>query len=346
MVCRNPNIKLHELPEESPDQSNTTTNDEASLNLGSSSREILQQDSGETQIVHETNTQDQQDFSNNYPKNKSSVIINTEIICVDDATSKILDVVTIEKQACTKRRRKPKMDSITHDTIQQHFGKPIGEASMRLGVSRSTLKRVCRELKIPSWPMPHRKKKYAHFGISVVVLLLVRVKRWVCSSNHHGFSAMWWICGKHNAFVCESNPSAKITPKGETICMPPYYALPTSESINTTPFSKTSQAHLSVSPKKKRVVNVSDTRMVTVKASFKDDIIKFDFPLSSGVSELKNQVAQRIKLKSTRLRFKYRDEDDDLILISCDADIRNLMPLSASSVCKKTIRLIIQMTDD
>ncbi|MFS8030323.1 hypothetical protein Hanom_Chr17g01532651 [Helianthus anomalus] len=26
MVCRNPNIKLHELPEESPDQSNTTTN--------------------------------------------------------------------------------------------------------------------------------------------------------------------------------------------------------------------------------------------------------------------------------------------------------------------------------
>ncbi|MFS8030319.1 putative PB1 domain-containing protein [Helianthus anomalus] len=185
--------------------------DEASLNLGSLSREILQQDSGETQIVHETNTQDQQDFSNNYPKNKSSVIINTEIICVDDATSKILDVVTREKQACTKRRR--------------------------LGVSRSTLK-------------------------------------------------------------------------------------------------------------KKRVVNVSDTRMVTVKASFKDDIIKFDFPISSGVSELKNQVAQRIKLKSTRLRLKYRDEDGDLILISCDADIRNLMPLSASSVCKKTIRLIVQMTDD
>ncbi|KAM0059608.1 putative transcription factor Nin-like family [Helianthus debilis subsp. tardiflorus] len=344
MVCTNTNIGLDELPEEPTDQSDTTTNDEASLNLRSLSREILQQDSGETQIVHETNTQDQQDFSNNYPKNKSSVIINTEIICVDDATSKILDVVTREKQACTKRRRNRKIDSITQDTIQQHFRKPIGEASMRLGVSRSTLKRVCRELKISSWPMPHRKKKYAHFGISVVVLLLVRVKRWVCSSNHHGFSAMWWICGKHNAFIYESNPSAKITPKGETICRPPYYAQLTSESINT--FSKTSQAHLSVSPKKKRVVNVSDTRMVTVKASFKDVIIKFDFPLSSGVSELKNQVAQRIKLKSTRLRLKYRDEDDDLILISCDADIRNLMPLSASSVCKKTIRLIVQMTDD
>ncbi|KAJ0666329.1 putative transcription factor Nin-like family [Helianthus annuus] len=336
MVCTNTNIGLDELPEESLDQSNTTTNDEASLNLGSLSREILQQDSVETQIVHETNTQDQQDFSNNYPKNKNSVIINTEIICVDDATSKIHDVVTREKQAFTKRRRKR----------QQHFGKPIGEASMRLGVSRSTLKRVCRELKIPSWPMPHCNKKYAHFGISVVVLLLVRVKRWVCSSNHHGFSTMWWICGKHNAFVCESNPLAKITPKGETICRPPYYAQLTSESIHTTPFSKASHAHLSVTPKKKRVVNVSDTRMVTVKASFKDDIIKFDFPLSSGVSELKNQVAQRIKLKSTRLRLKYRDEDDDLILISCDADIRNLMPLSASSVCKKTIRLIVQLTED
>ncbi|KAM0059666.1 putative transcription factor Nin-like family [Helianthus debilis subsp. tardiflorus] len=319
------------------------------MNLGSLSREILQQDSGETQIIHETNTQDQHNVSNSCPKNKSNVIINTEFICVDDATSKILDVVTGKKQGCTKRRRKRKMDFITHDTIQQYFGKPIGEASMGLGVSRSTLKRVCRELKIARWPMPHRNKKYAHFGIYMVVLLLVRVTRWVCSSNHHGFSAMWWVCGKHNAFVCESNPSAKLTPKGETICGPLYYAQLTNESnesLNTTPFSKTSQAHLSVSLKKKMVVNVSDTRMVIVKASFKDDIIKFHFPLSSGISELKNQVAQSIKLKSTRLRLKYRDEDDDLILISCDADIRNLMPFSASSVCKNTIRLIVQMTDD
>ncbi|KAJ0798684.1 putative PB1 domain-containing protein [Helianthus annuus] len=280
------------------------------MNLGSLSREILLQDSGETHIVHETSTQDQQDVSNSYPKNKSSVIINTEFICVDDATSKIFDVVTGKKQVCTKRRRKRKMDFITHDTIQQYFGKPIGEASMGLGV---------------------------------------RVKRWVCSSNHHGFSAMWWVCGKHNSFVCESNPSAKLAPKGETICGPLYYAQLTNESdesLNTTPFSKTSQAHLSVSLKKKMVVNVSDSRMVIVKASFKDDIIKFHFPLSSGISELKNQVAQRIKLKSTRLCLKYRDEDDDLILISCDADIRNLMPFSASSVSKNTIRLIVQMTDD
>jgi len=187
--------------------------------------------------------------------------------------------------------------------------------------------------------MPHRNKKYAHFGISTVVLLIIRIKRWICSSNHHGFSSMWWICGKHNALVCELNTLAIISTKGEKICRPLYLSQLTKESDESletiSPFSKPPQAHFDVyqtSLKKKPVVNVSDTRTVIVKATFKNDIIKFQLPISSGVLELKNQVAQRVKLQSTSLRLKYIDEDDDLILIACDADFRNLMPFSASSV--------------
>ncbi|KAD3641715.1 hypothetical protein E3N88_30939 [Mikania micrantha] len=216
------------------------------------------------------------------------------------------------REACRKR----KMDSI-----------PIGEASSKLGVNGSTPNCVCSEASIASWPTQHHNKKYAHFGISDVVLLLVRVKRWICLSNHHGFSDKWWICSKHNTkFVCKSNPSAH---KRETICG--------------------SHAHSGVyqsSPKKNKVSNDSNKRMVTVKATFKDDMIKFIFPLSSGLSELKKQVAQKFELEATRLCLNYKDEDDDLILISCDADLRNLMPFSASPVGKNTIKLIVQMVKD
>ncbi|KAD3641687.1 hypothetical protein E3N88_30911 [Mikania micrantha] len=100
------------------------------------------------------------------------------------------------------------------------------------------------------------------------------------------------------------------------------------------------------SPNKNKVSNASNKRMVTVKATFKDDMIKFIFPLSSGLSELKKQVAQRFELETTRFCLNYKDEDDDLILISCDADLHNLMPFSASPVGKNAIKLIVQMVKD
>ncbi|KAM0000597.1 putative transcription factor Nin-like family [Helianthus debilis subsp. tardiflorus] len=374
------------------------------------STEIIQLDSNDSQTMWESNAQndcqnalDQHDFSNYFPKNSSDAITNTERVCVDDATSKNVDLVTVEKGfnsgekgACTKQRRKRKMDSLTPENIKQYFGKPMEEASTKLGVSRSTLKRVCRKFNIASWPIPNRNKKTVRFGIYVAVFLLIRVKRWSCSSNHRGFSARWWICGMHNSFVISRlNPS----PEGEMIRM----LLSSSqrlkevkepdESTETmTPFSKPPGArfgiyyatrlllgvirwrkraaiqhtsvrndykfvdgqmvqisdtfdvfHPSASPKKKVAKVLDECRMVTVKATYRDDMIKFRIPISSGLLELKNQVAQRIKLENTKLHLEYRDEDDDLILIACDADFHNLVSLSPTSVSNHTIKLIVQI---
>ncbi|GKA47002.1 NIN-like protein [Tanacetum coccineum] len=215
-------------------------------------------------------------------------------------------------------------------------------------ISRSTLKRVCRKLNIASWPLPHRRKKCARLSIYVVVLLLVKVKRWSCSSNRHGFSAKWWICGKHNAFDSRSKlsieaygssmiskPSA-VPPKGEKILEPLNSSqTPKSDDFIQTMNPNAPQASFDMFPAspKNNVARVSAIiRMLTVKATFENDMIKFHFPLSSGLLELKNQVAQRFKLEDSRLHLKYRDEDDDLILIACDTDLSNLiMPFSATT---------------
>ena len=52
---------------------------------------------------------------------------------VNDVANMNFDAVAEEKRVSTKRRRKPKMDSVTMEAIQQNFGKPIGEASKRIG---------------------------------------------------------------------------------------------------------------------------------------------------------------------------------------------------------------------
>nr|GEX68924.1 hypothetical protein [Tanacetum cinerariifolium] len=96
-------------------------------------------------------------------------------------------------------------------------------ASENEGVCQSTLKRVCRKVNITSWPLPHRHKKHPHLSIFVVMLMLVRMERLSYSSNHHGFSAKWWICGKHSAFdsklrlIDESSVAARFNNKSHVV---------------------------------------------------------------------------------------------------------------------------------
>ncbi|PWA41124.1 NIN-like protein [Artemisia annua] len=50
------------------------------------------------------------------------------------------------------RKRKRSENSIVLEEIEKHFGKTMDEAAAILHVSRSTLKRICRNLGIPRWP--------------------------------------------------------------------------------------------------------------------------------------------------------------------------------------------------
>nr|GEY92675.1 NIN-like protein [Tanacetum cinerariifolium] len=330
---------------------------------------------GETSTqIDVINAQDERDSGNDDYNFKASPIMENRI-SVEEGYG------YVEKKLSVKSGRKRKLQSFTLETLQQYFRMPLGDASRSLGVSRSTLKRVCRDLGIHTWPLPHRKKKFAPFGIYTAALLLVRLKRWSCSSNHHGVSPTWWTCDKHKDLVSESkmsieaNDSIRVTSPltiAEPACptpstsMPPqeqfgiYEAafllmglkrwrkrsavmrtLPHNDSLAIGMLSNTIDTFHAFS--KQDVGRFLHTKKVTVKATFDHDTVKFQFPITSGLLQLKTQVAQRIRLESTRFDLKYRDEDDDLILIACDADLRNLMPLSATSGSNVTLKLFVEM---
>ncbi|KAG5547248.1 hypothetical protein RHGRI_013050 [Rhododendron griersonianum] len=83
-----------------------------------------------------------------------------------------------------------------------------------------------------------------------------------------------------------------------------------------------------------------DTSPVTVKAMYGDDIIKFKLPPTSGIIELKEEVAMRLKLKLSSFKLKYKDEDGDWILLTCDKDLGDYLQLFSSMV-KPVIRLLV-----
>ncbi|XP_073046694.1 uncharacterized protein [Primulina eburnea] len=53
--------------------------------------------------------------------------------------------------------------------------------------------------------------------------------------------------------------------------------------------------------------------VVTIKAHFNEDIIKFGLCLSSGLEKLVEEVAKRLDLVIENLKLKYKDDDDDWI---------------------------------
>ncbi|XP_048132847.1 protein NLP7 isoform X2 [Rhodamnia argentea] len=83
-----------------------------------------------------------------------------------------------------------------------------------------------------------------------------------------------------------------------------------------------------------------DMTSVTIKATYREDIIRFRISLSSSIVELREQVAKRLKLDVGTFDIKCLDDDHEWVLIACDADWQECMDISRSSGCNM-IRLLV-----
>ncbi|PWA54949.1 NIN-like protein [Artemisia annua] len=226
-----------------------------------------------------------------------------------------------------KRGQKRKIDNLTVEAVSKHLGKPIDEAAKSLD---------------GNWSLAKHNKKTAHVTAS-------KLSQNLQSSNilFGLFAAVFLlVCSKHSYLPFESDPiyqAARLM-----VYLNRWKNKKSTKDViqNRDHLAdlKLPESSLVYAPPKQIVVGaVSDATNVTVIATFNDDRIKFRFPTSSGLVELEKEVAQRIGLKGKRLRLKYRDEDDDLILLTCDADLHNLLGARTNST---TIKLIIVLLDE
>ncbi|KAI8569820.1 hypothetical protein RHMOL_Rhmol02G0306100 [Rhododendron molle] len=83
-----------------------------------------------------------------------------------------------------------------------------------------------------------------------------------------------------------------------------------------------------------------EANKVLVKAKYGDMMLKFGLSLSAGFRELGHEVAKRLNLDVGTYFVKYKDEDDDLILIACDDDLRACVHSSISLGNTSTLVLL------
>ncbi|KAM3329616.1 hypothetical protein ACQJBY_026576 [Aegilops geniculata] len=79
---------------------------------------------------------------------------------------------------------------------------------------------------------------------------------------------------------------------------------------------------------------------VTIKASFKEDIVRFRFPCSSSVMALKDEVAKRLRMDAGMFDIKYLDDDHEWVKLACNADLEECIEISRHSGTH-VIRLLV-----
>ncbi|GKE65679.1 NIN like protein 7 [Tanacetum coccineum] len=84
----------------------------------------------------------------------------------------------------------------------------------------------------------------------------------------------------------------------------------------------------------------TDMKTITIKTSYGEDIIRFRMAANSGIITLKEEVAKRLKLDVGTFDIKYLDDDQEWVLVVCDADLQECVELSVSSRCN-IIRLLV-----
>nr|GEW69589.1 hypothetical protein [Tanacetum cinerariifolium] len=248
-----------------------------------------------------------------YPNDMTDNINMVDSREIDNAT--LYSIVTNQETSDTttnaglktktlKRGRKRKIDSLTMEAVKEHVGKPISQAAESFGVSRSTLKRFCRENGILSWPKPSQSKKTSHATDS-------NMSQEIVSQQSSQRSSSRWFARRHVVlFVVRVK---RLSSSGR-----PSYLPSKSDTIYQA-------AHL------------------MVKAIFKGDMIKFPFPITSSLLELENEVAQRLDLKGKMLSIKYKDEENDLLLITCDDDLHGFRDFLARNA---TAKLLVELASN
>ncbi|PWA92073.1 PB1 domain, RWP-RK domain, Lambda repressor-like, DNA-binding domain protein [Artemisia annua] len=80
--------------------------------------------------------------------------------------------------------------------------------------------------------------------------------------------------------------------------------------------------------------------ILTIKATYKKDMVRFSFKLSDGFMKLEENIATRFQLKLGSFSLKYKDIDGDMILITCDSSLS--VSVDDFRLCGQTvIRLVV-----
>lgn len=222
---------------------------------------------------------------------------------------------------------------------------------MLLAVCPTTLKRICRQHGIQRWPS--RKLKKVSHSLKKIQLVMDSI---------HGGSGSFHIGSKptHSTFPatkietftpCSWSSSSGHSLSGDDVLKrtksdAELYAL--NDKKQEPNIIVRSLSHKSLIEPTKRHVNhprkprVQREDNMSVKVSFGEEKTRFRMQKDWGYSDLLHEIARRFCMNDTSgYQLKYLDDDDEWVLLTCDADVEECIDVYQSFRKSGTIRLTL-----
>ncbi|CAN8276831.1 unnamed protein product [Cochlearia groenlandica] len=265
-----------------------------------------------------------------------------------------------------KRKRKAEND-ITLDTLRQHFAGSLKDAAKNIGVCPTTLKRICRQHGILRWP----SRKIKKVGHSLRKLQVVM-------DSVQGVQGSLHLASFYTSFpqLHTSSSSFPLLNPTQTVHVPPK-SLPSSSTSQTSSgsstccssedqqvvvFHKTDPIHpqklttsslqeeqgpVRVTSSLPPLLSATASRKpkdgMKVKAMFGDSKMRMSLQPHWRFTDLRREIANRFGMDDvlrSKFSLKYLDDDQEWVLLTCDADLEECIQVYKSSL-KKTIRILV-----
>lgn len=80
---------------------------------------------------------------------------------------------------------------------------------------------------------------------------------------------------------------------------------------------------------------------IIVKATYKEDIIRFKFDPSAGCFQLYEEVARRLKLQNGTFQLKYLDDEEEWVMLVSDSDLQECLDI-LESLGKRSVKFLVR----
>ncbi|KAL0739677.1 hypothetical protein Bca4012_015887 [Brassica carinata] len=266
------------------------------------------------------------------------------------------------------RKRKTRAEKeITLDILRQHFAGSLKDAAKNIGVCPTTLKRICRQHGISRWP----SRKIKKVGHSLRKLQVVMDSVEGVQGSHH-------LASFYSSFPqLQSSSSFPLLDPTKSVHMMPAKSPPSSSSSGGSStccsseekqlvgggcFHKPAQLLTlsSVMKDEQRPVRATSSLPplpyarkakedgMKVNAMFGDSKMRMSLKPHWGMADLRREVAKRFGFGmddddalTRNFSLKYMDDDDEWVLLTCDADLEECIQVYKSSLYKETVRISV-----
>ncbi|XP_057781578.1 protein NLP2-like [Salvia miltiorrhiza] len=267
-------------------------------------------------------------------------------------------IVVGSKKLMEKKKRSTTEKHVSFSVLQKYFSGSLKDAAKSIGVCPTTLKRICRQHGIQRWPCrkinkvsrslrkiqsvlgsvegglkfdttikdlvaPTQNPSFENSCLSIQNVLpsscLTTVKLEQETDNQ--FQIYDSRLAAIEAKLSSPNSRKRARQKDGRV----EHIIPiSSDSSSGSGIASTMKGNSSSSP---QGISPTDTchqdswSRVAIKATYKEDTIRFKFKVAAGCLRLYEEVASRFNLHTRQFQLKYVDDEDECVMLVSDSDL-------------------------